>query len=135
MRRIVVLLLIIATLAGCAANAGTATYTVDHTGGVLHVKAQDRVITSNAARGGTNSLFLFTYGDPNVPVHMFYYGTAAPGVDRVLLKDSKLNWQGGTVENGVWLITATDQDVTPDQLHYQFVDKNGAVLQEGTGTI
>lgn len=59
------------------------------------------------------------------------YGTAPETVSRVDLIG--LDGEGGRVVDGAWVIVLRDRGVTPDDIHWAFLDALGATVESGVG--
>jgi hypothetical protein len=101
----------------------------------VHGQQDLRTITSGAGRAGVLSVRLLAYGgDTSEQYNSFVYGTAPAGATSV-----SLSWPaddvGGQVWGGAWLIALPEEDVTPDQLHWQFKAADGSVIASGDGVL
>lgn len=90
------------------------------------------IASSAAAPAGTVNLLSYG-GDTGEEWNTFVYGNAPPGVSRVEL--TMTGGVGGQVVDGAWLIVLPDLDVTPDDLHWRFLDLDGTTLTEGDGIL
>lgn len=89
-------------------------------------------ITASRAAPGTNSGHLYSFdGNTGLEWNTFFYGTAASDVARVEI--DRPGAVGGTVAAGTWLIVLRDKGVTPDDLHWRFLDASGVVVASGSG--
>jgi len=88
-------------------------------------------ITSSPA-GPDGSVNLLSYGgNTGERWNTFVYGNAPLNVARVEL--DMPGGTGGQVIDGAWVIVLPDRDVTPDQLHWQFLGPDDEVVLEGDG--
>ncbi len=93
---------------------------------------QAQEIGRSSAGSTSGSLALVTGGGEAVGEwNSFVFGTAREEVSRVLL--TGFDGEGGQVVDGAWVIALRDQELTPNDLHWTFVDAFGAVLDSGTG--
>ncbi len=85
------------------------------------------ILTSTRATIGQDSLHLVSHGgNTGEEWNSFVYGTASPGVDHVTLEGFP-EARGGKVTNGVWAIALREKEVTPADIHWQFVASDGSM--------
>ena len=93
---------------------------------------QTQEIASDTVGKEPSSLTLFTLGgQTNLEWNTFVYGTAPAQVSRVKL--AGLDYEGGQVADGAWVIALRVRDVMPQDLHWEFVGATGGVVQSGDG--
>jgi hypothetical protein len=61
----------------------------------------------------------------------YFYGTAPADVSRVTLDG--LAATGGQVVEEAWVLVLPARDLTPDEMHWTFVDAFGQTIRSGTG--
>jgi hypothetical protein len=89
-------------------------------------------ITTSPGQAGTDSLHLLTYGGATEEDwNTFVFGTAAPGTARVELSGFA-DHRGGIVVGGAWIIALREMDLSPQDMHWRFVNEDGS-SRSGTG--
>jgi hypothetical protein len=80
----------------------------------------------------TSSLNLVSLdGETGDEWNTWVYGTAPETVSRVDLIG--LDGEGGRVVDGAWVIVLRNRGLTPDDIHWEFLDALGATVESGVG--
>ena len=78
------------------------------------------------------SVHLLSYGgDTGLEWNSFVYGVAPSGAERIAI--AVLESSGGKVHGGTWVVAVREKDLAPDDLTWEFLDREGAVVREGHG--
>lgn len=88
-------------------------------------------IASSEHGGGASAHLLTAGGETDDEWNSFFYGTAPPAVSRVLVDG--FDPEGGQVVDGAWVLVLPDKDLVPGDMHWQFIDAFGQIIDSGTG--
>lgn len=90
-------------------------------------------IASSRIPNQASSLRLMSMGgETGLDWNSFVYGTAPAAVSAVQLDG--FDGEGGHVSDGVWVIALREKDISPNDLHWKFVDATGLTVESGDGT-
>ena len=94
---------------------------------------KEPIATSATGTGASSAHLLSSGGDTGTEWNSYFYGTAPPSVSRVVLED--FDAVGGQVVDGAWVLVLREEDLTPDDMRWTFVDAVKRVIESGTGIL
>ena len=105
--------------------------------GVVELRVNDEdewVVTDIASsdhEGQASAHLMSAGGETEDEWNSYFYGIAPSSVSRVVVEG--FHPEGGQVVNGAWVLVLREKDVVPDQMHWQFIDAFGRIVDSGTG--